>query len=421
MVEYEVKHNEENNITIETSSVWKYYPFDMDKLQEYGWKFYIALTPKTACTILDKLSPLLIKNRIPFKHPSNELNLLNINSGIENKTQIGKNIVLYIPNANKELLTKIVKVLIECDSEYPIVHYANPLFKDAPLYYRYGAYTSKVDVSLDNRYKFSEKLLDPEISEYIISKLELKDFLLSSNRGSVDQFLLSYPVIDIYAQSGKGGVFKSVNLNSDIYEVVALKIGYYLGAVQINGYDGSKLLQNELNVIKKIKSFKLKYFCIPTVLDFCETNRSNVIVYSISDGIPANILLAQGKLSVSIVKKCLLAINELHLLGYIWGDAKIGNFILSTSENSSKLYMHDFELTFEVGSSTLCAMRTFNIVDSPVNVSEESRDIIDFLVSILYDKDIDKQNQISLESFISRFYENEIQKMCQGLISSYLL
>ncbi len=420
MTEYELTYTEESNIVIETGDVWKFYPFDMDRTQEYGWKFYVPLTPKIACDVLLKLSPLLIENRVPFKHPMDESILAKINFGIENRSQVGKNIVLYITNADEELLIKIIKVLVKEDFEYPIVHHANPVFKGAPLYYRYGAYTSNIDVNLDNRYKFNDRLLDSKIVSYITSKAGVKDSLLDCYKGSLDEFLIHYPVIDIYAQSGKGGVFKSINLNSEFYDEVVLKVGYYLGAAQLNGYDGSKLLQNEIITIKKIRLLKPKSFSIPTVIDYCETDKSNAIVYSLSDGVPANILLAQGKLSVAIIEKCLLAIRELHFLGYIWGDAKIGNFIISTFENSEKLYMHDFELTYRVGSSALCGMKSFNIVDLPVNANEKIRDVIDFLVSVLYSKDLDKQEQISIKSLISRTYKNDVQEMCKGIVASYL-
>ena len=395
---------------------WYYLPFDNDFAYECGWKFYIPISPVYANEILNKILPILYNSNIPFKYAKNERQLGKINSGAAGWTQIGKNIVFYMPVLKKETLIKILKELYELNIEYPNVHHANQLVVNAPLYYRFGNYTKKENFE-DDRYAFDRKKIESTFINNVASEIGSINF--SENYSEkLNSFLLSYPPIDVLSQSGKGGVFKCLDLKELNYTEAVLKVGYYLGAQQKNGVDGAKLLHNEILVTELIAESSPK-FKIPKIINMYASRKSIAVVYELINGTSGLKLLLEDDLSTNDIISCINSIKELHDIGIIWGDAKIGNVIFHDVERMS-LYLIDFENSYKVGAQPITHMRTFEIKDLPQNIDNKSRDIIEFLVSILFDIEHDSQSNTSISNLLLRGYKMETKQFAREYLVNYL-
>jgi tRNA A-37 threonylcarbamoyl transferase component Bud32 len=391
------------------NNTWIYYPFDGLKENDKGWKFYIPLTPDTAKTVFSRILPYLAKKKIPFKHPTDEKTIVEINTG--EGSQTGKNIVIYMPIIKTDIITDLINLLIDCRCDFPFVPHANTFYQGCPLYYRHGEYHKKTEN--DDRYLYKNKIIDGDILKRIQEEFKnntaRKDPMLES-------FLLNYPVIEVLKQSGKGGIFKALNLKNNSYQEVILKIGYHLGAVQLNGIDGRDLVSNEIKTIKKIKKFNPITFKIPDLVENLTSNDYKVAVYRFIEGETGFQKLQKSNLSTEKINKCIDSIRELHNSGIIWGDAKIGNFIWDDKNN---LYMHDFELSTSVNGNSQNALRTFAYKDFTA-INQTQTDLIDFFVSILYDKKIDTQSEIHLKDLVKRDHKDNIKNRCKKHLQSLI-
>lgn len=393
-----------NNSWIYNNTEW------IDKIYS-GWKFYIPVTPEILQETIKRIEPIFNKFNITYKYPSNNKVLVKINLGSFGWSQIGKNIVFYMPKIDVKLLAELSVILIDKKKSYPKVHHAIELINGIPIYYRYGNYHN-LDKN-DNRYIYDKKTIDKSIIN------DLKSILNIDNKvdKEIDSFLIDYPVFDILTQSGKGGVFKSIDLSKDIFTEVIVKVGYNIGGVQENGIDGKSLLINEYNFINKLNLKKLTSFRIPEILDF-KVNKNSSIVYKFIDGISGMNKYLDNTLSLDEINDCFCAIIELHQNGIIWGDAKIGNFIW---DKNGYLNMIDFELSHSADKARICELRTFNIIDIPNNISAENYDIIDFLVSILFEHNIDRQSEIQIKNLLKKTYSSSVKTECQKRLKEIIL
>jgi len=375
-----------------------------------GWKFYIPVTPDLFNDTLKVIKPIFNKFNISYKYPINTKTLVKINLGSYGWSQIGKNIVFYMPQINTQLLAEISTLLLEKNRPYPKVHHAIELIKDIPIYYRHGNYHN-FDKK-DDRFNFDNHKIDKSIIMDLESILNIE----KKTDKEIDSFLLNYPVFDIITQSGKGGVFKSIDFSQKKFTEVIVKIGYNVGGVRENGIDGKTLLLNERLFLEKLKRKSIKEFKTPDILDF-KVNKNSSIVYKFIEGVSGVEKYIDNNLTPIEIRNCLRAIIELHYNGIIWGDAKIGNFIWDID---GSLNMIDFELSHDTGTDRLCELRTFNIIDISKKTSPEDNDIIDFLVSVLFEHSIDRQSEIYLEQFLKKDYSSEVKKACQKFLKETL-
>lgn len=409
MQDYNRKDNLSEGIAhIEREESWVYINTDSIKQIHSGWKFYIPVTPEILTDTINLIKPLLDRFDIAFKYPASKKVLVKLNLGSYGWSQIGKNLVFYMPIINIELLSELSILLFKQDTRFPKVHHAIQLIKGVPIYYRYGNYHN-LD-SNDDRYNYDKK----KIESSTISSL--KEILKFEKDDEVDNFLLKYPVFDILSQSGKGGVFKSIDFSKEEFTEVITKVGYYLGGVQENGIDGKTLVLNEKKFVEKLKLKHLKKFRVPDILDF-KINKNCSIVYEFIDGDSGVKKQIDNTLSLNDVKNCLIAILELHQNDVIWGDAKIGNFLWN---KSGILYMLDFELSHNRKTKRICELRTFNLVNHNTIISPRDYDIIDFLVSILFDYKEDKQSRVDLQVIIMKKYSSTLKIICQRFLKETL-
>src|SRR5918911_2169909 len=78
------------------SLIWRFSRAAAPDEPEQGWKLHISATILTACTVLEKVAPLLHRRGVQFKAPISLEEINKINSGLFYRySQVGKLITVY--------------------------------------------------------------------------------------------------------------------------------------------------------------------------------------------------------------------------------------------------------------------------------------------------------------------------------------
>ncbi|HFI5584669.1 TPA: hypothetical protein ACGQTX_002950 [Raoultella ornithinolytica] len=365
-----------------------------------GWKFYIPLSLNHAGAIIRTVALYLYGNQVAFKYIKNTETLKIINSGVGGYTQIGKNIVIYLNPPDEGFLRDLSSLLSNFSKDYPIPPHANRLFNGERIFYRFGSYRSSYN--LQDKDQFLDRI------NFDDKKIFFSDIKTEKEFTNVDQMLLDYPVIECISQRGKGGVFLALNIKSEFYSEVILKIAYIHGEENEYGVDGVQLLKNEETALKKINEhndacvdMKLK-IASPTLLRTEFSNECYAIALNKIEG-RNGLFIPRDKEGIFIFNNTVKEIKKLHKIGISWGDAKIGN-ILSNGSNISLL---DFENSSI--NSELHSFPTFIIKDLPTGISSIHADIIHFCISVLFTPETDDQKNISLKIIIDKDYPDNLR------------
>ena len=341
-----------------------------------GWKLYVPLTLANAREIVERLVPLMHGSGLCFKYVRSIKLLRKLNAGTFGYTQIGKCFVIYLPEPDGGFIAELKSALAPYRDQCPAVPCALPFGDDLPLYYRYGSYRGNhLDVGGveldDNRADAGAAVpdgVDDLLAPFTVSVPE---------NGAVRSFLLRYPVYQALVQQGKCGVFLGLNLESETFQEVVLKVGYHRGQVQPDGSDGCSFLRRELAFYRELTRRGLSAVA-PELVDALDIPRKVVLVLEHIPGTTLLVRKLQGRLTVEHLERCWALIGHLHANGTYLGDAKLANFMAT---DDGDLRVLDFEAAGVLGE-TPTAIRTFFFDPQPADPRLVDR--AHFLASVLY-------------------------------------
>jgi hypothetical protein len=286
---------------------------------------YVPLTLLNAPDLVERLVPLMQTSRLHFKYIKNIELLRKLNAGMFGYTQIGKCFVIYVPLPERSFITRLKNLLKPYRDQCPTVPCAVPFGDELPLYYRYGSYVGpSIQLGADNLKDDREKA-NSAVPQGIKDLLGPYTVPVSENP-AIQSFMLRYPVFEAIFQQGKCGVFRALNLESDVFEEVVLKVGYHRGQLQPDGADGCTLLRRELAFYNELKLRGLRGLA-PKLVDALDVPRKVILVL---EYIPGPSLLTRKLMSTLTTRhldRCWSIINKLHAGGIYLGDAKLANFI----------------------------------------------------------------------------------------------
>jgi hypothetical protein len=211
---------------------------------------------------------------------------------------------------------------------------------------------------------------------------------------------LRYPVFEAIQQRGKGGVFAGLNLASETFQEVILKVGYHRGMAEPDGNDGCTLLQRELSFYRELsaRGFALH---APKLIDALDTSRTVILVLERISGSNLMLLKLEDRLTVEHLECCWNIPDRFHSHGLFLGDAKLANFI---AEDAGEVRVLDFETAGVVGSRPL-PIRTFRLMPEPADICTADR--AHFLASVLLAYDGDLEGESSRDFNQENWFEKD--------------
>jgi hypothetical protein len=341
-----------------------------------GWKLYVPLTILNADELVKLLYPLVWRAGMHFKYIKSMVLLRKLNAGIFGYTQVGKGLVIYLPEIDRRFLSSLKEKLTPYRDECPAVPCAIPFGDDLPLHYRYGSYASRrlqvggYDVDDDRANAKSavpagiEDLLKPYTTSTEVSP-------------EVQSFLSRYPAYEAIQQQGKGGIFIALNLASQIFQEVVLKVGYHRGMVQLDGSDGCDLLRRELAFYRELANRGVAAEA-PELIDALDAPGKVVLVLEYTPGLNLLARRLENQLAIAHLESCWSIIERLHGAGLYLGDAKLANFLAA---DDGEVRVLDFETAGVIGDRP-SPIRTFHV--KPRFPDVRTADLAHFLASVLY-------------------------------------
>jgi hypothetical protein len=341
-----------------------------------GWKLYVSMTMLNARDVIECVAPLTISAGLHYKYIKNIKLLRKLNAGIFGYTQIGKCFVIYLPKVDRRFIHALKKRLAPFRDQSPAVPCALPFGDDLPLFYRYGAYRDG-HLELDGATRDDHRD-DVSAAVPVGVKNSLAQYTKPVRESrAIRSFLRRYPAYEALTQQGKCGIFLAMNLDSETFQQVVLKVGYHRGQVQPDGTDGCSFLRRELAFYRELQARDLAAIA-PRLVDSLDVPRKVVLVLEHLSGGTLLLRKLQGQLTIEYLERCWAVIERLHNSGLYLGDAKLANFIAT---DDGDLRVLDFEGAGIVDDAPP-AVRTFFIEPEPTD--PRLADGAHFLASVLY-------------------------------------
>jgi len=341
-----------------------------------GWKLYVPLTLPRAAEMVERVAPVVHKHGLHFKYIKSLDLLQELNAGTFGYTQIGKCFVIYAPRPDAAFIAELKHALAPFRDECPAVPCALPFGDGLPLYYRYGPYRgSRLSVGgteLEDDRGDARRAVPAGVADRLASYVAP-----TPEDPRVRAFLLRYPAYEAIAQQGKCGVFRALNLQSEVFEEVVLKVSYHRGQVQADGSDGGSFLRRELAFYGELGRRGLARLA-PRLVDALDAPRKVVLVL---ESVPGRNLLERklgGTLTAEHLDGCWRILDEVHASGLYLGDAKLANFLTT---DAGEFRVVDFEAAGVVGQPAP-PMLTFIIDPHPLDPRLADR--AHFLASVLF-------------------------------------
>ncbi|MBK0348310.1 protein kinase family protein [Aerococcaceae bacterium zg-ZJ1578] len=299
------------------------YSEDFYEVPLYGYKIHISSDVNNYYDIFSKCLPYLIKNSISFKTISSFDNLTRLNKGEFGYSQIGKSITVYPANTKKfkniifdlYLLTKYWRsIVIPSDFNF---------FNSEVIFYRYGELAKlNFDESNKNMIDYRIRFIS-ESCEYHLPWHQIKKYT------TIPDHII--PVKNIHS-NGKSKIIKVFNTESKDY--CLLKIGRFLGNIEINNLDSFDRIAWEAHLIRKLSDKKY----LPKYFDCFIINNEIFLLEEFLNGSTIGQYLLNGHHQYNngwIMNSIIEIIMDMHTTGYKIIDLSLNNFIIT--ENGIKI------------------------------------------------------------------------------------
>lgn len=343
-------------------STWRYSRAGGGEDPEQGWKLHVSATVLNAARVLERIAPALASRGVIWKAPATLDDLLRLNEGLDGAySQVGKVFTVY-PRDDGEalslarLLHKLTRRLLA-----PPVPFDQQFRPRSNVYYRYGGFKpleiERPDGKRVAALRDPSGRLVPDPSEAWTAPEGVPDpFAAESRRGRArppdgagDPLRISYKVFRALAQRGKGGVYQAVDLSAEGPRLCLLKEGRRGGEVGWDGRDGRRRVMHEGRVLSLLGAGGV---AVPRVYSSFELDGNYYLVTEYIDGESLLTFLHKQRRRLPVGRALRLAlqlctfISEMHAAGWVWGDCKPSNLLLTEGWRLRPL---DFEGAFRVG------------------------------------------------------------------------
>jgi len=369
-----------------------------------GWKLHVPMTMLTARAMTERLVPMVIAAGLHLKYVRSIDTLRKLNAGMFGYSQIGKDLVIYLPRPNPQFLSALTAALAPWRDQCPAVPFGRPFGNRLPLYYRYGAYRGE-SIRVGDR-EVPDDRTSVAVPDGIADELAAYVEPEPSDE-EVTAFLGRYPSFRAIAQQGKCGIFHAMDLSSPTFREVALKAGYHRGQVQVDGTDGCDFLRREIAGYRLLADRGIDHLA-PRLVDVLDRPRKVILVLEYVDGVSLLQRKLQGDLTVRLLERSWAILHQVHAAQVYLGDAKLANF-LATDEDEVTLI--DFEAAGTPGDR-LPPIRTFLLDDEPEDPYAADR--AHYLASVLYPYEAGRYSwhdrQVSLADLRRRPADDDITR-----------
>jgi hypothetical protein len=339
-----------------------------------GWKLYVPMTMLTAAAMTRELVPLVTAAGLHVKYVRSIDTLRKLNAGLFGYSQIGKCLVVYLPQLVPQFLEALTAAVTPWRDQCPAVPFARPFGNRLPLYYRYGAYRGN-SIRVRGR-ELPDDRSTTAVPEGIPD--ELRAFTTAAPEDDeVTNFLRQYPTFRAITQQGKCGIFHAMDLSSPTFREVVLKAGYHRGQVQIDGSDGCDFLRREIAAYRLLADRGLDTLA-PRLVAVLDRPRKVILALEYVDGMSMLHRNLRGELTVDLLDRAWAILDQIHAGGMYLGDAKLANFLATDDDD---LRVVDFEAAGMIGDR-LPPVRTFLLEDEPDDPFAADR--AHFLASVLF-------------------------------------
>jgi hypothetical protein len=334
-----------------SDGTWRYSrpPRRQDPVQ--GWKIHVSATIVSAADVFARAYPVLRESRALFKVPCRLEQLMSLNSGLPDFSQVGKFITVY-PESESEAvhlarqLHVATRGLTGAKIPFDVRYRRHSL-----VFYRYGSFSrgrnggqgaifdraGRVHRDIrDRAHAVPTWLRDP------FNKWRAKPRRFTNSTGPD---LLPYKAL---SQRGKGGVYQAVDLSVSPARLVIIKEGRRHGETDWLGHDGFARIQHEARVLRCLRRQGLP---VPRIIrEF--SRRGNR--YLMLERVPGRALLPKKReqprehswrRAIQLFEKLAPLLEAIHSAGYVWRDCKPDHIFLSRG----KVWLIDFE-----GSCRIC-------------------------------------------------------------------
>jgi hypothetical protein len=340
-------------LPIESDDIWRFSRETFADDPAQGWKIHISATIHSAKTLLEKVAPLLEKQKVFFKAPKSLTELGKLNSGMfYGFSQIGKFITVY-PNNEEEFIHLAENLHRQTVGlAAPVIPFDLRYEENSNVFYRYGAFKN-LEIK-DVNGKLTPAIFDlkgnlvPDVRdneegkpEWISNPLVIKKAKDHSETGN--PLKTTYKIFKSLSIRGKGGVYMAIDLSSQEPRLCVIKEGYRNGEVNWLGMDGYDYVKREAEILEKLSSFGLG---LPDKYETFESNNNFYLVTEYLEGESLQEFLARRKRRLPLKKvleysyKLALLIEKIHLADWVWHDCKPANIIITRNGN---LRLLDFE------------------------------------------------------------------------------
>lgn len=126
---------------VHSGSTWIEVVPDNAVLPAHGWKLHVSSRPSTFPSLVLRLVPVLLAEGCVFKLARSQQRLADLNDGLASPASVGKAATIYPrPDRVRALGTRLV-VLLRGEAG-PRIRSDQRIDDEAPVYYRYGAFSS---------------------------------------------------------------------------------------------------------------------------------------------------------------------------------------------------------------------------------------------------------------------------------------
>lgn len=306
-----------------------------------NWIIFISVIRLDIINLLEKILPILVAKKIPFKIVKNQALHQLINIGRLGHSKVGKVIVLYSSSQNEAI--EIVSILAPLTAQFRGPKINNTIRLGNVLY---GCY-SKLIKGKGN--KTQQRLLVPARSAipfYIGENYHIKD----RRKFVLRRFYILMKIIRI---SAKGNIYKVLNTRDFVLNWCIIKQGRLNMVDDFNG----RTIKDRLRWQKEVHTNLNGKILIPKIVEFFEEDEDAYLVMEYIKGIPLesyiksvyryqnwNDFLAAKKIDLlNYYIDLLQIVEDIHKAGYVHRDLKHGNFLRLLN---GKPYILDFELSY---------------------------------------------------------------------------
>jgi len=331
-------------------SIWRYrQPADVNE-PDCGWKLHVSATVLNAHSILKRVAPILVGQRVQFKAARSLAEIYKLNSGLYyNYTQIGKVITIYPRNENQAVALAAQLHQLTRRFKGPSVPFDFRFAAGSNIYYRFGAFRRRY---LEQPNGNCIPALNSPAGELVPdSREEAKPAWVSNpfaakttinqKRGGPPK--VPFRVMRALVQRGKGGVYEAVDLRTIPPQRCLLKEGRRNGEVAWDGHDGAWRVRNEGRVLSALSACGAN---VPQVYGEFELSGNYYLAMKYIDGqtLQNYLLCLRRRLPVArildIGVQLATFLSLIHRHGWVWRDCKPKNILIS---RRGELLPIDFE------------------------------------------------------------------------------